>query len=60
MRTLREQLPPMISLVIFEASARHLSFTRAAQELAISRGAVSRQIRNLEELAPLGAPPSNS
>jgi LysR family glycine cleavage system transcriptional activator len=44
----------MNSLVVFEASARHLSFTRAAQELAISREAVSRQIRNLEEF--LGAP----
>jgi len=45
----------MNSLVVFEASARHLSFTRAAKELGISREAVSRQIRNLENFldAPL-------
>ena len=55
MRTLRDQLPPMNSLVVFEVSARHLSFTRAAKELGISREAVSRQIRNLENFldAPL-------
>ncbi len=38
----------MNSLVAFEASARHLSFTRAGQELLISREAISRQIRILE------------
>lgn len=39
----------MKSLVAFEAVARHLSLTRAGQELFISREAVSRQIRILEE-----------
>lgn len=48
MQSLRSKLPPMNSLVAFEAVARHLSFTRAAQELLVSREAASRQIRNLE------------
>jgi DNA-binding transcriptional LysR family regulator len=34
----------------FEAAARHQSFTRAAQELALTQGAVSRQVAALEEL----------
>lgn len=49
MQSLRSRLPPVNSLVAFEASARHLSFTRAGQELLISREAVSRQIRILED-----------
>jgi len=49
MQGLDARLPPLRSLVAFEASARHLSFTRAARELGISREAVSRQIRVLEE-----------
>ena len=35
-------------LRVFEAAARHLSFTRAAQELAITQSAVSRHVRTLE------------
>ena len=42
-------LPPMNSLIMFEVAARHLSFTQAADELNITQGAVSRQIRQLEE-----------
>ena len=42
-------LPPLNSLVAFEAASRHLSFTRAAEELSVTQGAVSRQIRQLEE-----------
>lgn len=42
-------LPPMNSLIVFEAAARHLSFTRAANELSVTQGAISRQIRQLEE-----------
>ncbi|OLU14379.1 MULTISPECIES: LysR substrate-binding domain-containing protein [unclassified Pseudomonas] len=42
-------LPPLYALRAFEAAARHLSFTRAADELAITQSAVSRHIRTLEE-----------
>lgn len=42
-------LPPLNSLVAFESAARHLSFTRAADEISVTQGAVSRQIRLLEE-----------
>lgn len=41
-------LPPLNSLVAFEASARTLSFTRAAALLCVTQGAVSRQVRQLE------------
>ena len=49
MGNLRHRLPPLNSLVAFEAVARHLSMTRASEELSVSREAVSRQIHNLEE-----------
>ncbi|CAD5106318.1 LysR substrate-binding domain-containing protein [Zestomonas carbonaria] len=42
------RLPPLYALRAFEAAARHLSFTRAAEELAITQSAVSRHIRTLE------------
>ena len=42
-------LPPLNTLRVFEAAARHGSFVRAAQELHVTHGAVSRQIRQLEE-----------
>ncbi len=48
MRNLRRRLPPINSLVVFEAAARHLSFKRAGQELNVTREAVSRQMRALE------------
>lgn len=44
-----QPLPPLNSLVAFEAAARHLSFTQAAGELNVTQGAISRQIRHLEE-----------
>lgn len=47
-------IPPLASLRAFEAVARHLSFTRAAEELGMTQAAVSYQIRMLEER--LGAP----
>jgi len=46
---MRDRLPPPNSLVVFEAVARHLSFTEAAAELRVSQAAISRQIRLLEE-----------
>ncbi|MET3791947.1 LysR substrate-binding domain-containing protein [Aquamicrobium terrae] len=45
----RRQLPSMTSLVVFEAAARQLSFTRAAAELGITQAAVSRQVQALEQ-----------
>ena len=39
---------PLSALFIFEVAARHLSFTKAAEELHITQGAVSQQIRQLE------------
>jgi len=42
-------LPPLDALVAFESAARHLSFTRAADEIALTQSAVSRQIQMLEE-----------
>lgn len=40
----------MSLLLAFESSARHLSFTRAAEELSLSQSAVSRHVQNLEAL----------
>lgn len=48
MKQLKRNLPPLTSLVAFEAAARLGSFTAAAEELNVSREAVSRQIRSLE------------
>jgi len=45
--------PPLADLRAFEAAARHLSFTRAAQELGVTQGAVSQRIRKLEDLLEL-------
>ncbi len=44
------RLPPIAALRAFEASSRHLSFTKAAEELFISQSAVSHQIRHIEDL----------
>ncbi|MFI7005347.1 LysR substrate-binding domain-containing protein [Streptomyces sp. NPDC050145] len=41
-------LPPLNTLLPFEATVRHASMTAAAQELHVTHGAVSRQIQNLE------------
>ena len=54
MNPLKRRLPSLNGLVTFEAAARHLGFTRAAEELYVSQAAVSRQIRRLEQ--QLGTP----
>jgi LysR family glycine cleavage system transcriptional activator len=43
-----KDLPPLQWLRVFESSARHLSFTRAAEELNITQSAISQQIKLLE------------
>ncbi|ENY73076.1 transcriptional regulator GcvA [Aeromonas diversa] len=43
------RLPPLNALKAFEAAARHLSFTRAAEELFVTQAAISHQIKALEE-----------
>ncbi len=48
MRRRQFDLPPLDQLEAFEAAARHLSFTLAADELALTQSAVSRQIAALE------------
>ncbi|MFS2048568.1 LysR substrate-binding domain-containing protein [Variovorax sp. Varisp41] len=45
---MRRKIPPLQTLVCFDAAARHESYTRAAQELALTQSAVSRQIGTLE------------
>lgn len=51
---MRRRLPSTQALACFDAAARHGSFTRAAQELALTQGAVSRQVALLESF--LGLP----
>lgn len=49
-----DRLPPLNAVRAFAAAARHASFTRAAAELGVTHGAVSKQVRLLEE--HLGVP----
>ncbi|MDA0782327.1 MAG: LysR substrate-binding domain-containing protein [Rickettsiales bacterium] len=46
---MKRNLPPLNSLKAFESAARHCSFTVAADELCVTQGAVSKQIKLLEE-----------
>lgn len=43
------KLPPLNSLRAFEVAARHLSFTKAAEELFVTQAAISHQIKALED-----------
>jgi LysR family glycine cleavage system transcriptional activator len=43
------RLPPFLTLTALEAAARHRSYSRAARELHVTHGAVSQQIRKLED-----------
>src|SRR6218665_2011711 len=43
------RLPPLTSLRAFVATARHLSFTRAADELHVTSAAIGQQVRLLED-----------
>src|SRR5687767_14488450 len=47
------KLPPLNALKAFKAAARHESFTRAAGELCVTQGAISHQVRALEEVLGL-------
>lgn len=51
---MKRELPPLLALRAFDAAGRHLSFSKAAQELCVTQGAISRQIKILEEF--LGVP----
>ncbi|MGA0569970.1 LysR substrate-binding domain-containing protein [Variovorax sp. VNK109] len=52
---MKRRLPPLLALRAFEAAGRHMSFSKAAEELNVTQGAISRQIKLLEEFlkAPL-------
>jgi LysR family glycine cleavage system transcriptional activator len=45
---MRRRVPSLNGLKAFEAAARHESFTRAAEELCVTQGAVSQQVKGLE------------
>jgi LysR family glycine cleavage system transcriptional activator len=47
--TMPRRLPQLNALKAFEAAARHVSFTRAAEELCVTQGAVSHQVKALED-----------
>ena len=47
---MKRSLLPLNALRVFDAAARHLSFTRAADELAVTPAAVGQQIRALEDV----------
>lgn len=46
---MRRRLPPLGAVRSFEAAARRLSFLQAAEELGVTPGAVSRQVKSLEQ-----------
>ena len=46
---MHQHLPPLTALRAFEAAARHLSFSKAAEELYVTTAAISHQIKGLED-----------
>ena len=46
---MKRPLPPLNSIRAFESAARHLNFSRAAEELGVTQGAISKQILTLED-----------
>ncbi len=50
---MRNPMPPLNALRAFEATARHLSFSKAADELHVTPAALSHQIRGLEDMLQL-------
>src|SRR4026207_2599324 len=46
---MKRTLPPLNGLRAFEAAARHMSFTDAADELPVPQAAISHQVRGLEQ-----------
>lgn len=48
-----KRLPPLNALRVFDAAARHLSFTKAADELFVTQAAVSHQMKSLEDFLGL-------
>nr|WP_319386789.1 LysR family transcriptional regulator [uncultured Roseibium sp.] len=48
MQNYRKSLPPLDTIVFFEAAMRHLNFTEAADELYVTQAAVSKRIKQLE------------
>src|SRR5260370_11309589 len=46
---MKRSLPPLNGLRAFEAAARHMSFTDAADELSVTQAAISHQVRGLEQ-----------
>lgn len=46
---MRKRYPPLNALRAFEAAAKHLSFTKAADELCVTQAAISHQIKLLED-----------
>jgi LysR family glycine cleavage system transcriptional activator len=45
---MKRSLPPLNGLRAFEAAARHMSFTDAAEELSVTQAAISHQVRGLD------------
>ena len=56
MQAYRKSLPPLDTLVFFEAAMRHLNFTEAAEELFVTQAAVSKRIRQLEDWLQINIP----